>query len=97
VLNLGENIGAFVLYVDAAEHGREIEISRNGSDDPRTHAAVRERRLPDGSVYCIVYDGLIAGDYTVWADDTTPAGTVRVNGAHVTEVNWTELTAGIGI
>jgi hypothetical protein len=91
VLRLGADTGALVLYVSAAELGREIEISRNGTGDRRTHAAVRERRLADHSVYGVVYDGLTAGEYTVWADETTPAGTATVNGAHVTEVLWDDL------
>lgn len=90
VLNIGADVGALILYVAATEHGREIEISPTGTGaaGKRTHAAVRERRLDDGSVYCVVYDGLHAGVYTLWADDTTPAGTATVIGGQITEVDW---------
>jgi hypothetical protein len=89
VLEIGAEVGALVLYVPAADHGREIEISRIGSAAPRTHAAVRERRLDGGSLYCAVYDGLPASEYTIWADETASGGTVTVIGGHVTEVDWT--------
>jgi len=91
VLDIGADVGALVLYVAADQIGREIEISRLGSDGPRTHAAVRERRLDRGSLHCVVYAGLAAGEYTIWADDTTPGGTATVIGGHVTELDWTSM------
>jgi hypothetical protein len=84
-------VGALILYVPASEHGREIEISRG--TDPRTHAAVRERIVDSGSIYCIVYAGLKAGDYTIWDDDTTPGGQATVVGGEITELDWTERLA----
>jgi hypothetical protein len=90
VLEIGAGVGALVLYVPAVDHGREIEISRIGSGAPRAHAAVRERRLDRGSLYCVVYAGLAAGEYVVWDDQTTPGGTAVVIGGQVTEVDWTD-------
>lgn len=87
VLAIGGDVGALVLYVPESARGAEIEISRAG-EERRTHAAVRERRLDDGSVWCVVYDQLRAGDYTIWRDTHTPAQTVRVSGAEITEVDW---------
>jgi hypothetical protein len=91
VLDIGADVGALVLHVAADQIGREIEISRLGSDGPRTHAAVRERRIDAGSLHCVVYAGLAAGEYTIWADDTTPGGTVTVIGGRVTELDWTSI------
>ena len=90
VLDIGGDVGALVLYVPAAEHGREIEVSRVGTDDPRVHAAVRERMVEAGSVYCMVIGSLQAGEYTIWSDATQPAGTVTVTGGEVAEVDWSE-------
>ena len=90
MLNIGADTGALVLYVPAARHGQEIEISPVGRDDTRTHAAVRERGLEDGPVYCVVYDGLNAGDYTIWLDESTPAGIATVVGGRVAELDWIE-------
>ena len=82
LLELGPTVGALVLYATADERGDEIDISPvNGG--LRTHAAVRERRLPGGSVYCAVYPGLPAGEYVVWC---TPPLVVSVAGGAVTSV-----------
>jgi hypothetical protein len=83
MLDLGAGIGALILYAPAGLAGREIEISRPG--DRRTHACVRER--PAGR-YAAVYPGLAAGDYTIWRDHGTPAGTVTVTGGQVTSHDW---------
>jgi hypothetical protein len=91
VLDIGADVGALILYVPAADYGREIEISRG--TDPRTHAAVRERLVDSGSIYCIVYAGLTAGEYTIWDDETTPGGTVTIIGGEITELDWTERLA----
>ena len=88
LLDIGGDVGALVLYVPAAELGREIEVSPVAGGR-RTHAAVRERHVEDGHVYCVVIPGLRAGEYTVWADETTtPAGRVTVAGGTVTELDW---------
>ena len=91
VLDIGADVGALILYVPAADHGREIEISRG--TDIRTHAAVRERIVESGSIYCVVYPGLVADEYTIWADATTPGGHATVTGGEITEVDWT-VTVG---
>jgi hypothetical protein len=88
VLDIGADVGALIVYVPAAWHGREIEVSRG--TDRRTHAAVRERHLEDGSIFCVVYPGLPEGDYTIWDDETTPGGTVTITGAEITELDWTQ-------
>jgi hypothetical protein len=91
VIDVGGDVGALVLYVPESQLGREIEVSRVGSAGHRTHAAVRERRVAAGSRYCVVYTGLVAGEYTVWSDDETPAGTVTVAGGRVNETDWSAV------
>lgn len=83
VLDLGPGVGALVLHATAAEVGQEIDISPVGGG-VRTHSAVRERRLRDGSVYCAVYPSVPAGDYTVWL---TPTVVVSVVAGTVTELH----------
>ena len=85
LLELGPSVGALLLYATAAEHGDEIDISPVAGG-ARTHSAVRERRLPDGIVYCAVYPALPAGDYTVWLD---PPEVVSIIGGAVTELHPT--------
>lgn len=91
VVDIGGQVGALVLYAPATQLGREIEISAVGSVGKRTHAAVRERRVQNGSCYCVFYERLAAGDYTIWADETTPAGRATVTGGRVTELDWSSL------
>lgn len=86
VLDLGGDTGALIIYTGRDLHGREIEISR--ADTPRTHSAVRERRVRDGTFHSAVYPDLPAGLYTVWWDDRTPAGAVTVSGGSVAEFVW---------
>src|SRR5260370_36345705 len=80
VLDLGPGVGALILDAPAELNGREIEISPagGGARADRTHSLVRERRTGAGRGYAAVYPGLAAGDYTVWHDAVTPAGTVPI-------------------
>lgn len=88
VLDIGGDVGALILYVPPALSGAEIEISRCGSDEPRTHVAVHERRVGQQDVFAAVYGSLRAGEYTLWREPTTPAETVLIAGGEVTELDW---------
>ncbi|MEV6690211.1 phospholipase [Micromonospora sp. NPDC051196] len=98
MLNLGADIGALIIYTGRQLLGREIEISLTGRDDeisrtgladkPRTHAAVRERQVRDGTFHSAVYPDLSCGVYTIWWDEKQPAGTVAVAGGSVAEFVW---------
>jgi hypothetical protein len=65
MLELGGGVGALIVHTGPERRGEEIEIAAVTGDGVRTHAEVRERRLPGATVYCAVYDGLAAGEYTV--------------------------------
>ena len=73
---------------------RRMVADRVGSPlcDPagRTHALVRERRLGGISSHAAVYPALPAGDYTIWRDAGSPAGTVRIDGGAATSYRWAE-------
>jgi hypothetical protein len=86
VLDIGGDVGALIVYTRSEQLGLEIEVSRAGEE--RTHVAVRERRLSGRSLYGAVYPGLPAGEYTVWAEGDTPAGTVTVRGAEIAQFTW---------
>jgi hypothetical protein len=90
VLDLGEDIGAFILEAPAELNGREIEISRaaGGAGARLTHSLVRERTTAVGTSYAAVYVSLPAGQYTIWRDDDTPAGTVTVRGGQIARFHW---------
>jgi hypothetical protein len=78
VLDIGEDIGALILYTSAEQHTREIEVSPLGADAgvKRVHSAVLERSLDGRTFYAATYPELPAGDYQVWCEGA-PRVTVR--------------------
>lgn len=85
MLELGGEVGALIVHTGPERHGEEIEIVPLSGDGVRTHAEVRERRLPDTNVYCAVYHGLAAGEYIV-EYGTANNPTVTITGGVVTEL-----------
>ncbi len=55
MLDIGGDVGAIVLHVPAAFADEELEIRRLDPSGPRTHTAVRERRVGRTSAYAAVY------------------------------------------
>jgi hypothetical protein len=90
ILEVGNDIGALILDAPAGLNGREIEISpaAGGAGARQTHSLVRERTTAAGTSYAAVYVSLAAGDYVVWRDDDTPAGTVTVRGGQISHFRW---------
>ncbi|MBO0837214.1 MAG: phospholipase [Actinobacteria bacterium] len=96
ILDLGEDIGALILDAPAELNGQEIEISRaaGGTGARHTHSLVRERITEAGISYAAVYISVPAGEYVVWRDDDTPAGTVTVRGGEIAHFRWPPAVAG---
>jgi hypothetical protein len=88
MLELGDDVGALVLYTDPELHGEEIELSSSGSDDLRTHKQVHARPLGGETIYAAVFDRVDAGEYTLWHHGSARDRGVRVSGAAVTELDW---------
>jgi hypothetical protein len=84
-LDLGPGQGALVIYPGERFRGREIEISRHGGDGGRVHTGVHERRSHRGSLLTAIFGSLPAGEYAVWEDAETAAGTVAVAEESVAE------------
>lgn len=90
VLEIGGDLGALIIHTGAEQDGLEIEVGPSGDPSARrTHAAVRPRHLAGRTVYCAVISPLTSGEYTVWRDTATAAGTVRVPAGGVAEHRWT--------
>ena len=87
VLDIGQDIGALVLYTDAELRGREIEVSPQGSDAKRVHVEVLERRINGRPVFAAVFPGLRAGNYDIWEDASNPTGTVTIVGGEVATID----------
>ena len=91
ILELGADIGALILYTPADLDGAEIEISRHGDLlGRRTHSQVRQRHMADATRYAAVYPDLLAGTYTIWADEQNAAATVVITGGQITSCHWPE-------
>ena len=90
VLDIGDDIGALLLYTSPAWHGREIEVSLVGQDTQRVHTAVLERIIGDQTRYVAVYAELPAGRYRIWGDDPRLSNQVTIVGGQVAEVDWTQ-------
>ena len=88
VLEIGGELGALVVYTDPELHGREIEISRRGDDDRRSHKDVLERSRGGGPAFAAVFDRIEEGTYTLWVDGAARARDVAIQGGSVTELDW---------
>lgn len=91
VLDIGPKVGALIVYAPSSLEGVEIEISPIRQPASRIHSAVRERRLPTGSTYAIVYPHLPIGDHLLWDHDGSPHGPVSIVAGCVTETTWSAL------
>jgi hypothetical protein len=83
ILDIGVDTGALIIHATIDRDQAEIEISPVGSGQARTHNIVRRREAVSGAVYAAVFPTLTAGDYLVWRDAATAAGTVVVHGGRV--------------
>jgi len=84
-LDVGPGRGALVIYPAERFRGREIEISRAGAEH-RVHTGVHERLAASGARLTAIFGSLASGEYVIWEDATTPAGTATVPERMVAEV-----------
>jgi hypothetical protein len=84
ILDIGADTGALIIHAAIDRDQAEVEISPAGGEQTtRTHNIVRRREAVSGAVYAAVFPALAAGDYVVWRNAATPAGTVAVHGGRV--------------
>lgn len=88
VLDIGQDIGALIIYTNPELSGREIEVSLRQSNAKRVHVNVLERRIDGRPLFAAVFPGLHEGDYDVWEDATNPTCTVTVIGGKVASLDW---------
>jgi len=89
VLDIGEHLGALIVYTDAALHGSEVEISPAGEDSNRSHKDVLERGVSGRPAFTAVFDKLPEGTYTLWGGGVPRAREVQVTAGAVAELDWT--------
>ena len=88
VMEVGGDIGAVVVYTPDALAGLEIELALRGDDHQFVHTEVRERQLPDGTIYAGVFPAVPSGEYTLLPVAALPALDVDVEGGYVAELSW---------
>jgi hypothetical protein len=90
LLDIGQDIGALVIYTREEFRGKEIQVSLKGSNSARlVHTAVWERRVNGRSVFAGVYPTLSAGDYIIW---THPTSEITIVGGSVAEVDLRHIS-----
>jgi len=86
VLDIGDDIGALILYAEEECLGQEIDLTPVGA--PRSHhmhTMIRRRRGVGREFIAGVYPELQEGEYTVWGLDGHPLGDVTIVGGRVGE------------
>jgi len=83
LLDIGEDTGALIIHAAADLDQAGIEISPAANGHARTHNIVRRRESVGGARYAAVFPTVPEGDYVIWRDADTPAGTVTVRGGTV--------------
>ncbi len=89
VLEIGDELGALVVFTDEAVLHEEIEISPTGEDAQRSHKDVLERVVGSRPVYAAVFDRLPGGEYTLWHEGAPIARGIRVGAGAIAEHHWT--------
>ena len=88
VLDIGQDVGALMIYTKAELRGREIEVSPLGIAT-RVHVEVLERRANGQPVFAAVFPQLRAGSYEIWEKNAPdPRGTATIVGGEVATVDW---------
>jgi len=92
VLDIGEDVGALIVHLDASLHGVEVEISPSGDDRARSHKEVLERAIAGRPAHTAVFDRLAGGSYTLWIEDAAIARDVAVTGGSIAELDLRSAT-----
>ena len=89
VLDIGEDVGALIIYTQQALLGRQIDVSPQGNPAAkRVHTDVLARRFAGRPAFAAVFPSLPQGDYFTWSD---PAATFTITGGQVAELDWRSL------
>jgi hypothetical protein len=85
VLDIGEGVGALVIYTGPEMLGKEIEVSPKGNYALKIHTAILERKVNGRTLFAALFLELPEGDYITL---TTPSSEITIIGGQVTELYW---------
>ena len=92
VLDIGEDIGALIIYTRQEMLGDEIEVHPKGDLKQKTHTAVLERRVNGCTMYAALFLALPEGEYITLS---SPPSEITITGGHVAELDWRETIVTI--
>jgi hypothetical protein len=88
VLEIGEELGALIVYTDPSLLHEEIEISPVDEDARRSHKDVLERVVGGRSFCTAVFDRIPRGKYTLWHRGAERTRGVTVDAGAIAEIDW---------
>jgi len=88
VVDIGDGIGALVLYADADREWMEPEIQPIEDPSARQHVWVLARIVGSGIVYAAVFPSLPEGRYGLCAPGGVTTQEIEIVGGAVTEERW---------
>jgi hypothetical protein len=95
VLDIGDDVGALIIYCRLELLGRQIDVSLRGYEWQRTHTDVLERRVNNRPIFAALFQSLRVGDYVIWGNSQEPIGEVTITGGQVTEIDWRHLLPSV--
>ena len=86
ILDIGNGIGALIIYTQEKLRGYQIDVSLKGIENTkRVHTDVLERRIAGRAVFAAVFAELPEGEYVTWSE---PAETFTIVSGGIVELNW---------
>jgi hypothetical protein len=95
ILDIGDDMGALIIYCRSELRGRQIDVSLRGREWQRTHTDVLERRTNNQQIFAALFLALPVGDYVIWGNSKEPIGEVTITGGRVSEINWRHLLPSV--
>ena len=95
VLDIGEDVGALIIYCLPQLHGQQIDVSSRERLQERTHTDVQERHMQGRSIFAALFLALQAGVYVIWNHDDQQICEVTITGGQVSELSWRQESAQI--
>jgi hypothetical protein len=95
VLDIGDDVGALIIYCRPELRGKQIDVSLRGYEWQRTHTDVLERRANNRATFAALFLSLLVGDYVIWGNGSEPIGEVTITGGQVTEIDWRHLLPSV--
>jgi hypothetical protein len=85
VVDIGGDIGALVVHVDADRIGQELHVRRPG-ETSTTHTGIWERRIGRRAVVVAVFPALVEGAYAILDRDGNAIVDIEITGGQVGEL-----------